>query len=164
MQAMAETRIDPFGDLPEPLPIPEAGKVIHERDGYHYTPTDEADVGRQEQHRLGDPLERRGLADDRHGSGRRVRQVDDLDDDLVASREADRGERLTERPAAERLDELVAGYGDGGEPLFFHVRKPGAGGRANPASLRLLHRRVKACQPPIFGARMAQTAVGTFSA
>jgi len=47
LQAMAETKINPFGDLPEPLPIGEAGKVIQERDGYHYTSTDEAEVARQ---------------------------------------------------------------------------------------------------------------------
>lgn len=47
MQAMQETRIDPFGDLPEALPIPEAAKVIEARDGYACTATDLADVDRQ---------------------------------------------------------------------------------------------------------------------
>ena len=47
LQAMAETRINPTGELPEPLPIPEAGKVLGELDGYAFTPTDQGDVERQ---------------------------------------------------------------------------------------------------------------------
>ncbi|VTU45656.1 MULTISPECIES: redoxin domain-containing protein [unclassified Variovorax] len=47
LQAMAETRINPFGDLPEPLPIAEVAKLMQERDGYAYTPTDQGEVERQ---------------------------------------------------------------------------------------------------------------------
>jgi peroxiredoxin len=47
MQEMETTRINPTGELPEPLPIPEAGKVLQEMDGYVYTPADLADIDRQ---------------------------------------------------------------------------------------------------------------------
>ena len=47
LQGMADTRINPFGDLPEPLPVPEVAKLMQERDGYAYTPTDQGDVDRQ---------------------------------------------------------------------------------------------------------------------
>lgn len=47
MQAMAATRINPTGELPEPLPIPEAGKVLQELDGYACTPADQGDIERQ---------------------------------------------------------------------------------------------------------------------
>jgi len=39
--------INPTGELPAPLPISQAGKVLQERDGYAYTPTDQGDVERQ---------------------------------------------------------------------------------------------------------------------
>jgi peroxiredoxin len=47
LQAMAETKINPFGDLPEPLPVEEVGKLMQQRDGYAYTTTDQAEVARQ---------------------------------------------------------------------------------------------------------------------
>lgn len=47
MAAMATIRINPTGDLPEPLPIAEAGKVLAEMDGYACTPVDQRDVERQ---------------------------------------------------------------------------------------------------------------------
>lgn len=47
LQALQETRINPMGDLPVPLPIPEAAKAIAELDGYACTPTDLGDVDRQ---------------------------------------------------------------------------------------------------------------------
>lgn len=47
MQALEQVRVNPFGDLPEPLPIAEAAKVFQDRDGYVNTPTDNADVERQ---------------------------------------------------------------------------------------------------------------------
>lgn len=47
MQEMETTRINPTGELPEPLPIPEAGRVLQELDGYVYTPADLADIDRQ---------------------------------------------------------------------------------------------------------------------
>ena len=47
MQAMETTRINPTGELPEPLPIPEAGRVLQELDGYVYTPADLGDIDRQ---------------------------------------------------------------------------------------------------------------------
>lgn len=39
--------INPTGELPAPLPISQAGKVLHERDGYAFTPFDQGDVERQ---------------------------------------------------------------------------------------------------------------------
>jgi len=47
MQEMESTRINPTGELPEPLPIPEAAKVLQELDGYTYTPADLGDIDRQ---------------------------------------------------------------------------------------------------------------------
>ena len=47
MQGMQTVRINPTGELPEPLPIAEAGKVLHQLDGYAFTPVDQADVDRQ---------------------------------------------------------------------------------------------------------------------
>lgn len=47
MREMETTRVNPTGELPEPLPIPEAAKVLQELDGYAYTPTDLADIDRQ---------------------------------------------------------------------------------------------------------------------
>lgn len=47
MQAMGGIRINPTGELPEPLPVSEAGRVLQELDGYTYTPTDEREVERQ---------------------------------------------------------------------------------------------------------------------
>jgi peroxiredoxin len=47
LQQIETIRINPTGELPEPLPIAQAGKVLQERDGYQYTPTDQGDVERQ---------------------------------------------------------------------------------------------------------------------
>ena len=47
MQALESTRINPTGELPEPLPVPEAAKALQALDGYTYTPTDVADIDRQ---------------------------------------------------------------------------------------------------------------------
>jgi len=47
LEAMQTVRINPTGELPEPLPIAEVGKVLQERDGYAFTPTDQGDVERQ---------------------------------------------------------------------------------------------------------------------
>jgi peroxiredoxin len=47
MQAMGSTRINPTGDLPEPLPIPEAAMALAKMDGYADTKTDQADLARQ---------------------------------------------------------------------------------------------------------------------
>lgn len=47
LQAMDTIRVNPTGDLPEPMPISTAGKWLHERDGYQYTAADQADVDRQ---------------------------------------------------------------------------------------------------------------------
>ncbi|GAA4343373.1 redoxin domain-containing protein [Variovorax defluvii] len=47
MQALDTIRINPFGDLPEPLPISQAGQVMAQKDGYAMTPTDQGDVERQ---------------------------------------------------------------------------------------------------------------------
>lgn len=45
--ALDTVRVNPFGDLPEPLPISQAGKVLQEMDGYSYTPTDQVEVEKQ---------------------------------------------------------------------------------------------------------------------
>jgi hypothetical protein len=47
IQEMETTRVNPTGELPEPLPIPEASRVLQEKDGYTYTPADLADIDRQ---------------------------------------------------------------------------------------------------------------------
>ena len=47
IEAMAETRVNPTGDLPEPLPIRQAAMALEALDGYACTPTDQADVERQ---------------------------------------------------------------------------------------------------------------------
>lgn len=47
IQALEEIRVNPTGDLPEPLPISQAAKALTELDGYACTPTDLADVDRQ---------------------------------------------------------------------------------------------------------------------
>lgn len=41
MQIVAETRINPTGELPEPLPIPAAGAALAALDGYTPTATDQ---------------------------------------------------------------------------------------------------------------------------
>lgn len=46
-EQMETIRINPTGELPEPLPISQAGKVLQERDGYVNTPADQGDVERQ---------------------------------------------------------------------------------------------------------------------
>jgi len=47
MEQMQTTRVNPTGELPEPLPIAEAAKVLQELDGYVNTPADQGDVERQ---------------------------------------------------------------------------------------------------------------------
>ena len=47
MEAIAATRIDPYGEFPEPLPITEAAVAIAKRDGYTESDTDKADMERQ---------------------------------------------------------------------------------------------------------------------
>jgi peroxiredoxin len=47
MQEMASVRINPTGELPEPLPIPEAAEAIGRLDGYAATKTDRADMRQQ---------------------------------------------------------------------------------------------------------------------
>ena len=47
MQEMQTTRVDPFGEFPAPLPIPEAAGVMAKQDGYAENETDKADLGRQ---------------------------------------------------------------------------------------------------------------------
>jgi peroxiredoxin len=47
MQAMQSTRINPTGEFPEPLPIPEAGAAISKLDGYTENQTDKGDMERQ---------------------------------------------------------------------------------------------------------------------
>jgi peroxiredoxin len=47
MREMESVRINPTGELPEPLPIPEAAKAIDRLDGYAGTQTDAADMQQQ---------------------------------------------------------------------------------------------------------------------
>jgi peroxiredoxin len=47
MEAIATVRINPTGELPEPLPIQEAAQTLARLDGYKETETDHADMGRQ---------------------------------------------------------------------------------------------------------------------
>jgi peroxiredoxin len=47
MQTFETTRINPHGELPAPLPVPEAAVAIGARDGYADTDTDRAEMERQ---------------------------------------------------------------------------------------------------------------------
>jgi peroxiredoxin len=47
LQALAETRINPYGELPEALPVREAATAMEARDGYVCTAIDQSDVERQ---------------------------------------------------------------------------------------------------------------------
>ena len=47
LQALAEVRVNPYGELPEPLPVSEAAKVLEARDGYVCTAVDQSDIERQ---------------------------------------------------------------------------------------------------------------------
>jgi peroxiredoxin len=47
MRALETTLVNPTGELPEPLPIPQAGMAIAKLDGYTDNPTDRAEMERQ---------------------------------------------------------------------------------------------------------------------
>lgn len=47
MKAIETTRINPTGEFPEPLPIPQAAMAIAKLDGYTENQTDKADMERQ---------------------------------------------------------------------------------------------------------------------
>ena len=47
MGALEATKVNPYGDLPEPLPIMQAAMTIGAADGYAPTPTDQAEQERQ---------------------------------------------------------------------------------------------------------------------
>ena len=47
MKSVETTRIDPYGEFPEPLPIMEAAATMAKADGYAQNETDNADMGRQ---------------------------------------------------------------------------------------------------------------------
>jgi peroxiredoxin len=47
LQGMQTTRVNPFGDFPEPLPIPQAVEVVAKADGYSENDTDRVDMERQ---------------------------------------------------------------------------------------------------------------------
>jgi peroxiredoxin len=47
MQAMQTTRINPFGDLPEPLPVMQVAEAVAKADGYTENDTDRTDMQRQ---------------------------------------------------------------------------------------------------------------------
>jgi peroxiredoxin len=46
-KGMQTTRINPYGDFPAPLPIPEAAATLAKQDGYTENDTDKADLNRQ---------------------------------------------------------------------------------------------------------------------
>jgi peroxiredoxin len=46
-QALASTRINPTGELPEPLPVMEAAAILGQFDQYTGTPVDQGDMERQ---------------------------------------------------------------------------------------------------------------------
>jgi hypothetical protein len=46
-EQFASTRINPTGEFPEPLPIPQAAVAIGQFDGYTNTSADQADMERQ---------------------------------------------------------------------------------------------------------------------
>ena len=47
MTALGTTRINPTGELPQPLPVSEAGAALAKLDGFTGTETDQADMNRQ---------------------------------------------------------------------------------------------------------------------
>jgi peroxiredoxin len=47
LSELETVRVNPFGELPEPLPPAQLGALLQKRDGYQYTPADQADVDRQ---------------------------------------------------------------------------------------------------------------------
>lgn len=47
MKEMESVRINPTGEFPEPLPIPQAAMAMAQRDGYTENETDKLDMGRQ---------------------------------------------------------------------------------------------------------------------
>lgn len=47
MKQMESIKINPMGELPEPLPVMQAAQKLGEMDGYANTPTDQADMERQ---------------------------------------------------------------------------------------------------------------------
>jgi peroxiredoxin len=47
MAAIADTRINPTGELPEPLPVSEAADALDRMHGFTPSPTDRLDLGRQ---------------------------------------------------------------------------------------------------------------------
>lgn len=47
MEAIGTVRVNPTGELPEPLPITEAAMAVARMDGYANTETDQADMNRQ---------------------------------------------------------------------------------------------------------------------
>src|SRR5262249_35554840 len=47
LAALDAIKVNPTGELPEPLPISQAGKALQEMDGYVDLPDDRADIERQ---------------------------------------------------------------------------------------------------------------------
>jgi peroxiredoxin len=47
LQALGEVKVNPFGDLPEPMPIQALAEKLTIEDGYTGTPNDRADIDRQ---------------------------------------------------------------------------------------------------------------------
>jgi len=62
MQALRSTRVNPTGELPEPVPIAELGDALNQLDGFEPTETDRADQHRQSPQLVGQFLvDRDGL-------------------------------------------------------------------------------------------------------
>jgi hypothetical protein len=47
LEQFASTRVNPTGEFPEPLPIPQAAVAIGQFDGYTNTPEDQAEMDQQ---------------------------------------------------------------------------------------------------------------------
>jgi hypothetical protein len=47
MKGLEATRVNPFGEFPEPLPIPQAGEAATKLDGFVGTETDQAEMPKQ---------------------------------------------------------------------------------------------------------------------
>jgi hypothetical protein len=47
MEAIQAVRINPYGEFPAPLPLPEAAATMAKRDGYTENDTDKTDLSRQ---------------------------------------------------------------------------------------------------------------------
>ena len=47
LQAFQSVRINPYGELPEPVPVTEVAEALNRLDGYEFTETDQEDYQQQ---------------------------------------------------------------------------------------------------------------------